>query len=339
MKAMVLTGRRELKLEQIDRPVPGSDQVLVRVTSSGICGTDLKIYDGAIPVHYPRIMGHELCGVLVEGGDQQIRAGDRVMVDPSIYCGACFCCYAGDTSMCPHGGLLGRDSDGGFAEFVVVSRRQIFPLPATIDDRQAPLIQVATTCLHGQRRLDIFPGQSVVVLGLGVSGQSHVQLAKARGAHPVIGITRSAWKRSLAEKLGADITLPSGPDAERAVLEATDGHGADVVIECTGKLPAVASAIAMARRGGQLRLFGIITGSEGTLPFYQLYFKELTIVNSRAAKSEDFPAMIALAASGTVNLEALVTHEVALSDLGTALHMLESDSDERMKIILNNANP
>ena len=86
-------------------------------------------------------------------------------------------------------------------------------------------------------------------------------------------------------------------------------------------------------------LFGIITGSEGTLPFYQLYFKELTIVNSRAAKSEDFPAMIALAASGTVNLEALVTHEVALSDLGTALHMLESDSDERMKIILNNANP
>ena len=337
MKAMVLKGPRELKLETIEQPVPGTDQVLVQVTSSGICGTDLKIYDGAIPVQYPRVMGHELCGVLVEGGDQHIRTGDRVMVDPSIYCGSCFCCHAGDTSICPHGGLLGRDSDGGFAEYVVVSRRQIFPLPATIASRQAPLIQVATTCLHGQRRLDIFPGHSVVVLGLGVSGQLHVQLARARGAHPVIGITRSAWKRSLAEKLGADIALPSGPDAERAVLEATNGHGADVVIECTGKLPAVASAIAMARRGGQLLLFGIITGSEGALPFYQLYFKELTIVNSRAAKSEDFPAMIALAASGAVNLEALVTHVVALSDLGSALRMLESDADERMKIILDNA--
>jgi len=338
MKAMVLKGPRELKLQQIERPVPGADQVLVQVTSSGICGTDLKIYEGAIPVRYPRIMGHELCGLLVEGGDQQIRTGERVMVDPSIYCGACFCCYAGDTSICPHGGLLGRDSNGGFAEYVAVSRRQIFPLPATIASRQAPLIQVATTCLHGQRRLDIFPGQSVVVVGLGVSGQLHVQLAKASGAHPVIGITRSAWKRSLAEKLGCDLTLPSGPDAERSVLEATNGRGADVVIECTGKLPAVASAIAMARRGGQLLLFGIITASEGSLPFYQLYFKELTIVNSRAAKSEDFPAMIALTASGAVNLEALVTHVVALSELEVALHMLESDADERMKIILDNAN-
>jgi len=338
MKAMVLKGPRELKLQQIERPVPGADQVLVQVTSSGICGTDLKIYEGAIPVRYPRIMGHELCGLLVEGGDQQIRTGERVMVDPSIYCGACFCCYAGDTSICPHGGLLGRDSNGGFAEYVAVSRRQIFPLPATIASRQAPLIQVATTCLHGQRRLDIFPGQSVVVVGLGVSGQLHVQLAKASGAHPVIGITRSAWKRSLAEKLGCDLTLPSGPDAERSVLEATNGRGADVVIECTGKLPAVASAIAMARRGGQLLLFGIITASEGSLPFYQLYFKELTIVNSRAANSEDFPAMIALTASGAVNLEALVTHVVALSELEVALHMLESDADERMKIILDNAN-
>jgi L-iditol 2-dehydrogenase len=338
MKAMLLKGPRELKLETIGRPVPAADEVLVHVTNSGICGTDLKIYEGAIPVQYPRIMGHELCGVLVEGGDGQIRSGDRVMVDPSSYCGSCFCCYAGDTSTCPHGGLLGRDSDGGFAEYVAVSRRQIFPLPAAIASRQAPLIQVATTCLHGQRRLDIFPGQSVVVLGLGVSGQLHLQLAKARGAHPVIGITRSAWKRSLAEKLGCDLTLPSGPDAERAVLEASNGQGADVVIECTGKLPAVASAIAMARRGGQLLLFGIITAGEGMLPFYQLYFKELTIVNSRAAKSEDFPAMIALAASGAVNLEALVSHVVALSNLGAALHMLESDSDERMKIILDNDN-
>jgi 2-desacetyl-2-hydroxyethyl bacteriochlorophyllide A dehydrogenase len=336
MKAMVLKGPRELKLETIERPVPVDDQVLVQVRSSGICGTDLKIYEGAIPVQYPRVMGHELCGVLVEGGDQHIRTGDRVMVDPSIYCGVCFCCRAGDTSICPHGGLLGRDSNGGFAEYVAVSRRQIFSLPATIGDRQAPLIQVATTCLHGQRRLDIFPGQSVIVLGLGVSGQLHVQLAKARGAHPLIGITRSAWKRDLAEKLGADITLPSGPEAERAVLEATNGRGADVVIECTGKLPAVASAIAMACRGAQLLLFGIITTTDGTLPFYQLYFKELTIVNSRAAKSEDFPAMIALAASRAVNLEALVTHVVPLSDLGTALRMLESDADERMKIILDN---
>src|SRR4029077_11434666 len=137
--------------------------------------------------------------------------------------------------------------------------------------------QVLTTCMHGQRALQIFPGKSVVVMGLGVGGELHVQLAKARGAHPVIGITRSPWKRSLAEQLGADITLAGGPDAVQGVLAATQERGADVVIESTGVVPRIADAIAMAALGGTLLLFGIVT-TDGALPLYQLYFKELTIV-------------------------------------------------------------
>ena len=243
---------------------------------------------------------------------------------------------AGPASV-PNGVLLGRDRDGGFAEYMTVPRRQIFALPETVDSRQAPAIQVATTCLHGQRMLNIFPGQSVVVLGLGVSGQIHVQLAKARGAYPVIGVTRSAWKRSMAEKLGADITAASGAEAERVVMEATGGRGADVVIESTGichRLPVEFPWLAGEEcccRSALSRL------TEGKLPFYQLYFKELTIVNARAAKSEDFPATIDLVARGMLNLQALVTHVVGLSELESAIHMLDSDADERMKIILDHA--
>jgi 2-desacetyl-2-hydroxyethyl bacteriochlorophyllide A dehydrogenase len=335
---MVLKAPRELQFAELDLAPLAEDQVRVRVTHSAICGTDLKIYKGDIPVRHPLIMGHEMCGEVAEGEDSLIHRGDRVMIDPSIYCGTCFCCHAGRTSICPNGVLLGRDRDGGFAEYLAVPRRQIFALPQTVDSRQAPAIQVATTCLHGQRMLNIFPGQSVVVLGLGVSGQIHVQLAKARGAYPVIGVTRSAWKRSLAEKLGADITVASGAEAERLVIEATGGRGADVVIESTGILPSLASGISMARRGGMLLPFGIITVTEGKLPFYQLYFKELTIVNARAAKSEDFPATIDLVARGMLNLQALVTHVVGLSELESAIHMLDSDADERMKIILDHAN-
>lgn len=338
MRAMVLKAPRELQFAELDLAPLAEDQVRVRVTHSAICGTDLKIYKGDIPVRHPLIMGHEMCGEVVEGEDSLIRRGDRVMIDPSVYCGTCFCCHAGRTSICPNGVLLGRDRDGGFAEYLAVPRRQIFALPQAVDSRQAPAIQVATTCLHGQRMLNIFPGQSVVVLGLGVSGQIHVQLAKARGAYPVIGVTRSPWKRSLAEKLGADITVASGAEAERLVLEATGGRGADVVIESTGILPSLASGISMARRGGMLLPFGIITVTEGKLPFYQLYFKELTIVNARAAKSEDFPATIELVARGMLNLQALVTHVVGLSELEAAIHMLDSDADERMKIILDHAN-
>jgi threonine dehydrogenase-like Zn-dependent dehydrogenase len=175
---------------------------------------------------------------------------------------------------------------------------------------------------------------SVVVVGLGVTGQLHAQLARARGAFPVIGITRSAWKRRLAEELGSDITLPAGGDAIQRVIDATGGHGPDVVIETTGVVRSIADAITMARLGGTLLLFGITTAAEGALPFYQLYFKELNVVNARAAKGEDFPDSIDLVARGVVKLLPLVTQVMPVSELGLAIDMLKTDVDGRMKIIL-----
>lgn len=120
------------------------------------------------------------------------------------------------------------------------------------------------------------------------------------------------------------------------VSEATEGRGADVVIESTGVVASIAEAISIARPGGTLLLFGTTAATQGALPFYQLYFKELKIVNARAAKSEDYPATIDLAARGALNLDPLVTHMLPLSELGSAMHMLESDADRRMKIILEN---
>lgn len=336
MKAMVLRAPNEVALEAVAEPKRGPGEVLVRVSHSGICGTDLKIYHGAIPVKYPRIMGHEMAGVVVEGGDERIPNGQRVIVDPCLYCGVCHACRAGRTSCCPNGGLVGRDSNGGFAEYLVAPRSHVFALPDGISSQMAPLIQVLTTCVHGQRTLNIFPGQAVVVMGLGVTGQLHVQLAKARGAYPVIGITRSDWKRCLAEQLGADLTLAGGPDAVKGVMDATGGLGADVVIESTGVIPALADSISMAAVGASLLAFGIVTAAEGKLPLYQIYYKELTIVNARAAKGEDFPASIDLAAGGAVKLEPLVTHTLPLTELESAMEMVGSDAGDRMKIILQN---
>jgi len=331
---MVLTAATEVKLADVDVPKLAPNHVLVRVTHSGICGTDLKIYKGAIPVRYPRIMGHEMIGTIIDGGDDRVQPGTRVIVDPAVFCGVCFHCRVGRSNLCPNGVLLGRDADGGFAEYIAVPRSQVFPLPDTIDEEAAPLIQVLTTCLRGQRLIEIFPGQCVVVLGLGVAGQLHVQLAKARGASRVIGVTRSAWKRRLADELGADMTLASGPDAARAIADATDGRGADVIIESTGVMSTVAAAISMVRLGGTLLLYGIITTTEGALPFYQLYYKELALINSRAAKGEDFPPSIDLVARGAVRLKPLISHVVPLPELGRAIGMLESDADQRMKIVL-----
>ena len=175
----------------------------------------------------------------------------------------------------------------------------------------------------------------MAVIGLGVSGQLHVQLAKARGAATVIGISRSAFKNDLAKQIGADVTIEAGPAAVNKVLEATNGRGADVVIECTGVMTALADAIRMVRFGGRIILFGILSATEGALPFYDLYFKELTLINNRAATSEDFPLVIDLVARGVVRLEPLVTQHMALSELETALEMVEDGGGRRLKIILD----
>ena len=327
MKAMVLRAPSDLALSEVAQPDVPPGHVLVRITHSGLCGTDLKIYKGSIPARYPLIMGHEMVGELANG--------DRVIIDPVLFCGTCFHCRLGQTNLCAAGGLIGRETNGGFADYAAVPEAQVFRLPDALDIRIAPLIQVATTCLHAQHLGSVSLGESVAVLGLGVSGQLHVQLAKARGASKVIGISRSRFKNDLARQLGADVAIESGPAAVARVLQETDGLGADVVIECTGVMKSIADAIRMARFGGRILLFGISSAASGELPFYDLYFKELTLINSRAATAQDFPVMIDLVARGAVRLEPLVTHRMALNELGAALGMVEDGAERRLKIILD----
>jgi 2-desacetyl-2-hydroxyethyl bacteriochlorophyllide A dehydrogenase len=338
MKAMILRATGDLQMSDVATPSPKAGEVLVRVTHSGICGTDLKIFNGGIAVHHPLIMGHEMIGQVVEGnGSAGHRKGQRIIVDPVLFCGHCFHCRHGQTHLCPDGTLLGRDHDGGFAEYVAAPAGNIYALPEGINHREASLIQVLTTCLHAQRLMPIFPGEAVAVMGLGVTGQLHAQLAKARGAYPVIGITRSSWKRQMAMSLGADLTLAPGEEAREKVMEATDGRGADLVIESVGRLSVLAEAIDLVRFGGRLLGFGIYTEQDATLPFYQLYFKEIAFINARAAKGEDYPACIDLLQRGQLQLEPLVTHTLALAEMGTALDMLATDVPDRMKIILDHS--
>ena len=351
MKAMVLRAPSDLVLDEVARPQPAAGQVVVRVTHSGVCGTDYKIYNGSIKVPYPLIPGHEMAGEVVDlgpdvgrvplstdttRGGPGVAVGERVIIDPETYDGTCFYCQKGLTNLCPNGTLIGRDVNGGFAEYLMVPASQVFRLPDSIDDRTAPMIQVLTTCLHAQRQVDMFPGDTVAVIGLGVTGQLHVQLAKARGAR-VIGITRSAEKRAMAEKLGADITIPGGDDVIKQVREATEGRGADLTIETTGVLKQLEQSIHMTRFGGKVLMFGIYTVKEGALPFYDLYFKEISLISARVAKPEDYTSSIALVERGQVKLEPLVSDVLPLGELRAAIGMLGSDSGQRMKIIMDHS--
>ncbi len=337
MKAMVLGAPSAVSLENVKQPNTETGNSIVRVTHSGICGTDLKIFTGGIPARYPLIMGHEMIGEVVEAANSDTpKVGTRVIVDPVTFCSNCFHCDIGQTQLCPNGGLIGRDADGGFAEYVAAPPGNIYAMPNGIGDCEAPLVQVLTTVMHAQQMAEISPGDTVVILGLGVSGLLHVQLAKARGAKIIIGITRSAWKREVAHDIGADITLAPNETTKDKVLELTDGIAADVVIESAGKLPVLAQAMDLVRLGGRVLGFGIHTQTEGALPFYDMYFKEIQFINARAATQKDFASCLELVGSGAIDLTPLISDVVALDQLDQALEMVGTDAPQRMKIILEN---
>jgi 2-desacetyl-2-hydroxyethyl bacteriochlorophyllide A dehydrogenase len=335
MKAIVLKAPHQLVPEDMERPALGEGGTLVRLTHSGVCGTDLKIYQGGISVDYPRIMGHEMVGKVVDVGDAKgVETADRVIIDPVVFCGQCQQCLSGLENLCTDGYLLGRDRDGGFSEYMLAPSGALFPLPEDISDSCAPLIQVMTTCLHAQRLAKTHTGESVVVVGLGVAGQLHVQLAKARGAEPIIGVTGSPARRSMAEGFGADVTFAPGDDVTEKIRKLTGG-GADLVIESTGAVSSLAQAIALAKPGGRVLLFGIYTIDEAALPYYQLYFKELTLIGARAARREDYPDCIELVSSGQVELESMISHVLPLNELERAITMLGERDERRMKVILD----
>ena len=338
MMSVVLDAPNELRLEQRAEPLPGPGEALVAVHSAGICGTDLSILAGKIPVTHPLVLGHEMVGTIRELSGappgRRLQQGDRVLVDPVVYCGTCYQCSKGQVNLCPHGALMGRDRDGGFSNTVAVPAANLYLVPKEISDTTGPLLQVLTTCMHAGRQTTLQPGESALVMGLGVAGLLHLQLAKARGASPLIGVTRTASKRALAEQLGADVTIdPSDPKALETILEYTSGRGVDVAIEAVGRGSTLAQAIEFTRIGGRITLFGTITESAPALPYYQLYYKELMISNPRAAKPEDFPAAIDIVSSGAVELEPLVTDVFPLSSAREAIAATASGGS--LKVILD----
>ena len=330
MRAVRLEGPGAVEIADV--PGPGAeDEVIVRVRRVGICGTDTEIFAGRVRVSYPLIMGHEMAGEVVSAPDGSAHeVGARVLVDPAVSCGRCDLCLAGRANLCRNGGLLGRDMDGVFTEYIAAPANRLVPIPPEISEKASGLLQVLGTCVHAVKRLRSFPGRVAAVVGLGVSGQILAQLLRLEGMD-VIGITRSELKRDLALELGA-VAVADPSEAAEVVLRHTDGRGADLGVEAAGYEATLADTISLTGIGGAILSYGtVVTGGTG-LPYYDLYFKELTIHNTRAALIGDYAGGIALAAAGSVSLEPIVTHELDLSEAARAFVVAASSSS--MKVLM-----
>jgi L-iditol 2-dehydrogenase len=315
----VLERPGRVETRQIDAPrLEDPTQALVRVRTVGLCGTDVSIFHGSIPVSLPRVLGHEVAGEIVDGPDSLAR-GTRVLIDPNLTCGDCARCLEHRENICDGARLIGRDRDGGMQDLVVVPASNLYPLPGSVPEHVAPAIQMLSTCLHGQRLAGIDARMSVAIVGLGVTGSMHVQLARMRGARPIVGITRSPEKLAMSMRLGADLAIGAEePDLVQRTHEATGG-GADVVIESAGTVATLGLSVALARPGGRVLAYGTITEADGPFPYYDLYYKELVVISPRAATVRDVAGAIEIVAGGSVDLEPLVTDRIRPHLVGEAL--------------------
>jgi threonine dehydrogenase-like Zn-dependent dehydrogenase len=318
MRAAVLDRPGQVSVRHIDAPVPG-ERALVRVAQAGLCGTDLKIAAGEIPVALPRVLGHEMTGWVDRPGARGLlKAGTPVLVNPAVFCGHCGLCRRDLPQLCQAGGLLGRDADGVFADLVAVDEACLHPLPPSLPAGGAALLQVLSTCVHAQSLVTAQPGDAAVVVGLGVSGLLHVQLLRDRGVKIIVGVTRSAAKRQLARRFGATTAVAPG-DAAEVVAHATGGQGAELAVETAGNQHALGQAMRLAAPGGTVLVYGTTAPTADGLPTYDWYLKELTIRSTRAARPRDCDLAIRLYADRRVDLAPLVTARFPVGQAAQAL--------------------
>ncbi len=330
MKAALLEAPHRMSVGTQPDPDLAPGHVLVEVATSAICGTDVSIWAGKMPANIPVIPGHECTGKVVQLGPgvTRLKAGDRVVLDPVTACGVCHYCLRGLTNLCLNGGLRGREVPGTFAEYVAVKETEAYESPGNVSFAAATNFVGLYTVVYSQRKAPYIPGGTVAVIGQGSSGLLHTQLAKVSGASTVIAVTRSRWKLEMAQKLGADEIVPADEvDPVERVRELTGGLGADLVIETAGSAQTIVQAYGMVRPGGAILQFGIGPLAVDGVPVQNYYFKDITVIGSRAGLAEDFDRAIALVASGRIDLDPLITHHFPLDDIQKGFEFVEGGGD------------
>jgi 2-desacetyl-2-hydroxyethyl bacteriochlorophyllide A dehydrogenase len=321
MQAARLHAAGDMRLEEVTRPVPGPNDLLVRVLATGICGSDRHMYRGEFPTAKPVTLGHEFCGVVEQVGASVggFAPGTLISGDPNIACGTCERCRVGRPNLCAKLSAIGVTRDGGFADYVLVPAGQAAALPGGFDPRHGAFCEPVSCCLHAIDVGRIPKGGSVLIIGGGVIGLIMVELARLAGAGTIVLSTRQAARRALALDLGAQHAVDASTAEGERDLRAILPDGADVVFECAGVGETVVQSIRLAKRGGTVVLFGVVPQDDTVVVSpWDLLTKELRLesawlnpaTHARAAE---------LIASGALSLDRLITRTIRLAEVPEVL--------------------
>jgi len=337
MKAYFVLKPFSGELRDIEIPSPGPDEVLIKVDSAGICGTDVHIFKGERKIKLPMILGHEFSGIVSKVGSnvEDLKVGEKVTVNPNINCGKCYRCRIGQPHYCENWRAVGIHIPGGFAEYVVAPAKNVYKLPENMDLEKAAFSEPLACCLHGQDKLNIEHGDEVLIIGSGPIGLIHLQLTRLRGASTIIVSDLFDWKLNIAKELGADYVInPSKEHLSERVLDITGGRGVDKVIEASGSIKAFEEGLSCLGNEGAMLVFGVAPEDEwARISPFKIYKKELRIVGSFVNPFTTERA-IKLLASGRITVDRLITHRIKLENMLEYMLKLAHKKIDSLKILV-----
>lgn len=327
MRAVVIDTPGNFSVRTVPDPTPAPGQVVVRVDAVGICGTDVHIVGGEFPpTPYPIVPGHEFAGSVVAlGSGADLRIGDTVAVDPSLFCGACHYCAIGRGNLCERWGAIGDTVDGAMAEYVAVPAANCHRLPETVSTTHGALVEPLSCAVHA---FDVLPralGSHYLLYGAGTMGLLMLQLARVAGAASVSVVDINTARLEVAHELGADATATTAAEFDRP-------QGWEVVIDCTGAIAAIEDGLGRVRRGGVFQQFGVAPGAAtASISPFRIYNDEITIVGSMAVL-HSFGRAVELMGKGVIDADTMITHGFGLPEFADALQTFRDGTGRKIQI-------
>ncbi len=342
MKALVLEDYRKLVIDDVPQPEIAADEVLVRVRSCGICGSDVHGFDGSsgrrIP---PLIMGHEAAGDIAAAGNRvrRFRPGQRVTFDSMISCRRCLFCRRGRPNLCADRRVLGVSCadyrrHGAFAEYAAVPESIVFPVPDALPYDEAAMVEPVSVAVHAVNRTAVKLGDTAAVVGAGMIGLLAIQALRAAGCGRIIAVDLAADRLALAAGLGADETIAAAADTDVPALirEKTSGLGADIVLEAVGVEATVTTAVESVRKGGTVTLIGNVAPSV-RFGLQSVVTREIAVLGS-CASANDYPACLELMARGSIRVAPMLSASAPLERGPEMFDRLYNREPNLTKVIL-----
>lgn len=337
MKAIKVIKPFEVKIVDIEKPkITNDDDVIIKGTSGGICGSDIGIWNGSNSLAtYPRIIGHEFGGIVSEVGKKvkNIKIGDKVAIDPVVSCGECYACKIGRYNVCSTLEVMGVHRDGGFSEYIKVPEKNVHKFKADFDEKLLGIVEPYTIGMQINNRLEITEDDKVLIMGAGPIGITAMQVAKGRNAKVIMtDIVKERLERAL--DMGADeVVLVNEENLEERIDKFTKGEGIPVIIDTVCTPVSFENSVKMACPAGRIVVIGL-KNQPSQITMAEITKKELTIVGSRLNK-DCFELVIDEFENKKVTPEKLVTHSFNFTDIDKALNLIKEKPGEVLKVVLN----